>query len=87
VKNVTDDLREHPQSAEHPDQRGLAPELQEVAVEQRLPGDLPLSLGHGDSVGDVVDRQELFGELGFRHESEATPDVRRSRLRRAAALG
>ena len=61
---MTDHLGQHPQSAEHPDQRRLPSELQQVDIEQRLPSRLPIGLSHrGDRIGDVVDRQELLSKL------------------------
>lgn len=72
VEEVTDHLRQHPQSAEHPDQRRRAPQLQQVDIEQRLPSDLPIGLNHpGDRIGDVVNRQEVLGKFGFRHRGAA----------------
>jgi hypothetical protein len=64
---MTDDLGQHPQGAEHPDERSL-PALQQVDVDQRLPSGLPVVLDdRGDRIGDVVGRQEVLGEPEFRH--------------------
>jgi hypothetical protein len=58
------DLRQHPQRAEDPHHRRLPPQLQQVDVEQRSPRALPIGVGHRrHGIGDVVDRQEVVGEL------------------------
>jgi hypothetical protein len=70
VQQVADELGEHPQHAEHPDQRRPRADLQEVDVEQRLPCRRPVGLDDDRyRVGDVVDRQDLLGELELRHRS------------------
>lgn len=78
MEEVTDHLRQHPQSTEHPDRRRLSPEPQHVDVEQRLPGRLPIGLDHrGDRIRDVVNREECVGEFGFRHREQPTPAATR----------
>jgi hypothetical protein len=70
---VTDDLRQHAQSAKHPDQRRLPAHLQEVDVEQGPPSRLAIGLNRGGHrIGDVVGRQELLSEAKFRHPRHPT---------------
>ncbi len=65
---MADDLRQHPQRAEHPNHRRLAPHLQQVDAEQRPPGCLPIGVSNGrDGIGNVVDGQELVGEFEVGH--------------------
>jgi hypothetical protein len=48
--------------------------LQEVDVEQRLPGDLLIGLDDDhDRVGDVMDGQEVLGQRGCRHLRQPIP--------------
>ena len=65
---MADDLRQHPQRTEHPDHRRLAPHLQQVDLDQRPPGRPGIGVSHRrDGIGDVVDGQELVGELEVGH--------------------
>jgi hypothetical protein len=47
MKEVPDDLGEHPKRAEHPNQRRLSPHLEQIDVEQRLPGRRPVGRRDG----------------------------------------
>ena len=77
LEEVIDHLGQHPQSAEHPDQRCLTPQLEQVHIEQRLPSNVPIGLNHyGDRIGDVVYRKEVVGEFGFRHCTQPTQSTR-----------
>ncbi len=59
---------QHPKRAEHPDHRRLAPQLQQVDIEQSSPGGLAIGVGDGrDGIGDVVEGQELVGEFEVGH--------------------
>jgi hypothetical protein len=70
VEEVPDHLRQHPQSAEHPDQRCLPPQLEQVDLEQRLPSNLPIGLNHyGDRIGD-------YAPQGMRDGSQCRCDTR-----------
>jgi hypothetical protein len=72
MEQMADDLRQHPQRAEHPDQRRVAPHLQQVDVEQRPPGHFAIGVGDGrDGIGDVIDGKELVGEPKIGHRCPA----------------
>ena len=66
---MADDLRQHPQRAEHSHHRRLASHLEQVDVEPALARPWPsIGVSDGrDGIGDVVDGQELLGELEVGH--------------------
>jgi hypothetical protein len=87
MEEVADHLGQHPESAEHADERRLPPQLQQVDIEQGLPRSVPVGLdrrGHG--IGDVIERQEGVGEPGFRHPSSLRAVRARETVRPRARL-
>jgi hypothetical protein len=73
VNQVRHDHWQHAQSAQHPDHRRLTAQLDQIDVEQRLPGRLSARFGHRrHGIGDVVDRQEVVGEREVGHSVQGT---------------